>query len=116
MADTDEKVFPFLKGNFLYLNVSPSACCVTTWLRVDILHSVVFLVFKYRRGELSSPSYSLTAILLPLIKYHKNIDHSLVTLSMLKKPHEECVTIFNTMLNSVNTSKDFDDIQLKAKE
>ena len=83
---------------------------------VDILHSVVFLVFKYRRGELSSPSYSLTAILFPLIKYHKNIDHSLVTLSMLKKPHEECVTIFNTMLNSVNTSKDFDDIQLKAKE
>ena len=53
-----------------------SACCVTMWLGVDTLHSVVFLVCKYRRGELSSPSYSLTAIPFPLIKYHKVFDPS----------------------------------------
>ena len=64
-----------------------SACCVTTWLGVDTLHSVVFLVCKYRRGELSSPSYSLTAIPFPLIKYQKIFDHPKwsCSLSLMRK-------------------------------
>ena len=66
----------FSKGKFLYLKFSPSACLVTTWLSVDTIHSVVFLLCKYRRGESSSFSWVLNLHFHFRLKYHNIFDYS----------------------------------------
>ena len=75
----------FSKGKFLYLKFSPSACLVTTWLSVDTIHSVVFLLCKYRRGELSTFSWDLKLEFHFRLKCQKIFNYSIILLSTSKR-------------------------------
>ena len=95
-----DSVFPFSKEISYIWMFSPIACFVTTWLSVDTIHSVVFILCKFRPGNPGTPLSILGTIPYPVIEYHKYFNYSHTNSSSTSG-----WTSFlpNTTLPSVNT-------------
>ena len=110
----------FLKGNFLYWMLSPSACTVTTWLCVDTFHSVVFHLCKYRRSDSRRKlfrenlpfSWVLNQQFHFRLNYHNFFDYFIMLLSMFKHFREEYVVQYQCQ---ARLCESFNDIEINSR-